>query len=56
MTTQLSTPFTDSLSLGNLDIVESVSKCLAPKLDGLRGKKIVFSCDDKKMVLLTAGD
>jgi hypothetical protein len=50
MTTQLSTPFTDSLSLGNLDIVESVSKCLAPKLDGLRGKKIVFSCDDKKMV------
>lgn len=50
MTTQLRTPFTDSLSLGNLDIVESVSKCLAPKLDGLRGKKIVFSCDDKKMV------
>jgi hypothetical protein len=50
MTTQLSTPFTDSLSLGNLDIVESVSKCLAPKLDGLRGKEIVFSCDDKKMV------
>ena len=50
MTTQLSAPFTDSLSLGNLDIVESVSKCLAPKLDGLRGKKIVFSCDDKKMV------
>lgn len=50
MTTQLGIPFTDSLSLGNLDIVESVSKCLAPKLDGLRGKKIVFSCDDKKMV------
>ena len=38
------------MTLSNLDIVESVSKCLAPKLDELKGKKIVFSCDDKKMV------
>jgi hypothetical protein len=27
-----------------------VSKCLAPKLDELKGKKIVFSYDDKKMI------
>jgi hypothetical protein len=38
------------LSLGDLGIVESVSKCLAPKLDELKGKKIVFSRDDKKMI------
>jgi hypothetical protein len=36
--------------MGNLSIVESVSKCLAPKLEQLRGKKIVFSHDDKKMI------
>ncbi len=50
MATQLDLPFHASLSLGDLDIVESVSKCLAPKLDELKGKKVVFSCDDKKMI------
>ncbi len=38
------------LSLKDLDIGESVSKCLAPKLDVLKGKKIVFCYDDKKMM------
>jgi hypothetical protein len=38
------------LSLRDLDIGESVSKCLAPKLDALKGKKIVFCHDDKKMM------
>jgi NurA domain-containing protein len=50
MATQLNPPFHASLSLGDLGIVESVSKCLAPKLDELKGKKIVFSRDDKKMI------
>jgi hypothetical protein len=50
MHTQLNPPFHASLSFGDLGIVESVSKCLAPKLEGLKGKKIVFNCDDKKMV------
>lgn len=50
MATQLNPPFQANLSLGDLGIVESVSKCLAPKLDELRGKKIVFSSDDKKMI------
>jgi hypothetical protein len=40
------------LSLRDLDIGESVSKCLAPKLDILKGKKIVFCYDDKKMMPL----
>src|SRR5688500_7532287 len=38
------------LTLGGLAIGESVSKCLAPKLDMLKGKKIVFCHDDKKMI------
>ena len=43
--------FSDSiLTLGGLNIGESVSKCLAPKLDVLKGKKIVFCYDDKKMM------
>ncbi len=43
--------FSDSiLTLGGLDIGESVSKCLAPKLDVMKGKKIVFCYDDKKMM------
>lgn len=50
MATQLNPPFHASLRLGDVGIVESVSKCLAPKLDQLKGKKIVFSCDDKKMM------
>ena len=50
MATQLDLPFHASLSLDDLGIVESVSKCLAPKLDELKGKKIVFACDDKKMI------
>lgn len=50
MSTQLNSPFHASLSLGDLGIVESVSGCLTPKLDELNGKKIVFNCDDKKMI------
>jgi hypothetical protein len=43
--------FSDNiLSLRDLDIGESVSKCLAPKVDLLKGKKIVFCHDDKKMM------
>src|SRR5918911_1658231 len=43
--------FSDAvLSLGDLDVIESVSTCLAPKLDVLKGKKIVFCYDDKKMI------
>ncbi len=42
--------FNNTLNLGDLNIVESVSRCLAPKLDVLRGKKIVFCYDDKKMI------
>jgi hypothetical protein len=38
------------LNLGDLDVMESISKCLAPKLDVLKGKKIVFCYDDKKMI------
>ncbi|MDQ3807773.1 MAG: DNA double-strand break repair nuclease NurA [Thermoproteota archaeon] len=38
------------LSLKDLEIGESVSKCLAPKLDVLKGKKNVFCYDDKKMM------
>jgi NurA domain len=40
----------ETLTLGDLDVVESVSRCLAPQLDVLKGKKIVFCCDDKKMI------
>jgi len=50
MATQLNPLFSASLSLDDLGIVESVSKCIEPKLDELRGKRIVFSCDDKKMI------
>jgi hypothetical protein len=43
--------FSDSiLTLGGLDIGKSVSKSLAPKLDVLKGKKIVFCYDEKKMM------
>lgn len=48
MTTQLNPP--SSISLGDFGILESVSKCLTPKLDELRGKKIMFSSDDKSLV------
>ena len=50
MATQLNLPFPSALSLGDLGIIDSVSKCLPPTLEELKGKKIVFSCDDKKMV------
>jgi hypothetical protein len=50
MATQLNPPYLASLGLGDLGIVESVSKCLAPKLGDLKGKKIIFNCDDKKMI------
>jgi hypothetical protein len=52
MATQLNLPIHTSLSLDDLSIVESMSKCLASQLDELKGKKIVFSCDDKKMIPL----
>src|SRR5215218_5286395 len=43
--------FSDTIwTLGDFNVVESVSRCFAQKLDMLKGKKIVFSCDDKKMV------
>ena len=48
MATQLNPP--TSISLGDFGIVESVRKCLAPKLEELRGKKIVFGSDDKSLV------
>lgn len=48
MATQLNPP--SSISLGDFGILESVSKCLTPKLDELRGKKILFSSDDKTLV------
>jgi hypothetical protein len=49
MRTQLDQPFS-SLSLGDMGVVESVSGCIVPKLDELRGRKIIFSRDDKKLV------
>lgn len=48
MATQLNPP--SSISLGDFGILESVSKCLTPKLDELRGKRILFSSDDKTLV------
>jgi hypothetical protein len=48
MATQLNPPA--SISMGDFGIVESVSKCLAPKLEELRGKKIMFSSEDKTLV------
>lgn len=51
MATQLNQQMSDkSLHLGDLEIVESVSKCFVSKLEQLRGKKIVFSCNDKKVI------
>jgi hypothetical protein len=38
------------LTLGDLNIAESVCRGLVPKLDVLKGKKIVFCYDDKKMI------
>lgn len=49
MSTQLNPP-ASSISIGDFGIMESVSKCLTPKLDELRGKKILFSSDDKILV------
>ncbi|MGI0019992.1 MAG: DNA double-strand break repair nuclease NurA [Nitrososphaera sp.] len=48
MATQLNPPA--SISMGDFGIVESMSKCLAPKLEELRGKKIIFSAEDKALV------
>jgi hypothetical protein len=51
MATQLNQDFIpDSLNLSGLDIQESVSRCLVPKLEQMNGKKIIFSSDDKKMM------
>jgi hypothetical protein len=36
--------------MSDFGIVESVSRCLAPKLDELRGKKIMFSSEDRTLV------
>lgn len=32
-----------------MDVVDSVRRCLTPKLEELRGRKIIFSRDDKKL-------
>jgi len=51
MVKQLNQQFAiESLNLENLGVVESVGKCLASKLQHLRGKKILFNCNDKKMI------
>jgi hypothetical protein len=51
MATQLNQQFgMESLNLGDLGVLESVSKCLASKLEQLKGKKIVFNRDDKKII------
>ena len=50
MATQLNPPAT--LSVGDFGIFESLSKCLPPKLEELKGKKIMFSSDDKSLVPL----
>src|SRR5690242_2985131 len=51
MHTQLNQQISDkSLHLGAMEIGESISKCLASKLEQLKGKKIVFSSDDKKII------
>ncbi|MGI0037766.1 MAG: DNA double-strand break repair nuclease NurA [Nitrososphaera sp.] len=49
MRTQLGQPFS-SQCLGDFGVIESVSRCLAPTLDSLRGRRIIFSRDDKKLV------
>ena len=48
MATQLNPP--SSINLGDFGIMECVSNCLTPKLDELRGKKILFSSDDRTLV------
>jgi hypothetical protein len=48
MTAQLNSLAT--INLEDFGIAESVSRCLAPKLDELRGKKIIFNSDDKSLV------
>lgn len=48
MATQLNPPA--SISMSDFGIVESMSKCLSPKLEELRGKKIIFSSEDKALV------
>jgi hypothetical protein len=40
---------TACLRLDDDAVVESLSRCLTPKLDQLRGKKIVFSREDRKL-------
>jgi NurA domain-containing protein len=51
MHTQMNQQINDkSLHLGDLEISESISKCLASRLEQLKGKKIVFSSDDKKII------
>lgn len=48
MATQLNPP--SGINTSDFGIVESVSRCLAPKLDELRGKKIMFSAEDRTLV------
>lgn len=50
MSRQLNPPIHPNLSLSDLGIAESVSRCITSKLDELKGKKIVFSSDDKRMI------
>ncbi len=49
MRTQIGSPVS-SFSLSDSGVVESVSKCLTAKLDELKGRSIIFSRDDKKLV------
>ena len=39
-----------SIGIGDLGVTETLSKCLAPRLDRLKGRRIIFSRDDKKLV------
>ncbi len=36
--------------MGEMGILDSISKCLVPELEQLRGRRIVFSHEDKRMV------
>lgn len=49
MHTQLGEPF-QSLDIGGTEIFQSVRSCLELKLEDLKGKRVIFTHDDKKMV------
>jgi hypothetical protein len=49
MRAQLGQPF-PSQDLGDLEVLASITCCLPPKLEDLRGRQIIFSREDKKLV------